>query len=196
MGKRGPQASGGYGDKTAVLSTRITGDLRQSLEDAAATSGRSLSSEIEHRLRRSFDDDRVIDQLGGQQLYAILRTVAATMSMAGTGWVSELDSPTDPPVDWLNDPYGYERAFWAVVTVLDAMRPPGDLSEDEVLSRLQARYGKGFANFVLDEIAEAPPVLATPQDQLSNTQRTIRRIASELSPARRDNLKDRNDGTR
>lgn len=194
MGKRGPQASGGYGDKTAVLSTRITSDLRQSLEDAAATSGRSLSSEIEHRLRRSFDDDRVIDQLGGQQLYAILRTVAAVMSMAGTGFMSELDRRSDPAAEWLNDPDGYDRAFWAVVTVLDAMRPPGALSEDEYWS--SQRYGKGFANLVLNEVAEAPPVLATPQDQLSNTQRTIRRIASELSPARRDNLKDRNDGTR
>ena len=68
MGKRGPKPKGEYGGKiarTAVLSTRLQPDTRARLSKAAKASGRSLSQELEHRLRGSFiEEDKVVDFYG------------------------------------------------------------------------------------------------------------------------------------
>ena len=68
MGKRGPHPKGEYGGKiarTAVLSTRLQPDTRARLSEAAKASGRSLSQELEHRLRGSFiEEDKVVDFYG------------------------------------------------------------------------------------------------------------------------------------
>ncbi len=56
MGKRGPLPRGEYGRKigrTAVLSTRLQPDTRALLVAAKEASGRSLSQELEHRLRQT-----------------------------------------------------------------------------------------------------------------------------------------------
>ena len=67
MGKRGPEPKGEYGrriGRTAVLSTRLQPDTRNRLSGAAKANRRSLSQELEHRLRRSFvEDDKVVDFL-------------------------------------------------------------------------------------------------------------------------------------
>lgn len=46
----------GPGGKTRTLSTRITPDLRLRIENGAKASGRSMASEIEHRLEMSYRD--------------------------------------------------------------------------------------------------------------------------------------------
>lgn len=70
MGKRGPAPRGEYGGKigrTAVLSTRLQPDTRVRLSVAAKSNGRSLSQELEHRLRGSFiEEDKVVDFYGSQ----------------------------------------------------------------------------------------------------------------------------------
>ena len=59
--KRAPGAGrkpqGEYKGKTATLTTRIEPDTRTALEKAAKETGRSLSQEIENRLRRSIASD-------------------------------------------------------------------------------------------------------------------------------------------
>ena len=55
MGKRGRVPKGEYAGKTEVMSFRITPDTKTALRRAAATSGRSLSQEAEHRLRRGLE---------------------------------------------------------------------------------------------------------------------------------------------
>jgi hypothetical protein len=52
--RRGPKPKGPYEDKRRTLTTRITETTRAKLEEAANSSGRSLSQEIEFRLGRSF----------------------------------------------------------------------------------------------------------------------------------------------
>lgn len=54
MGKRGTKAKGEYHDKSAVISTRITSELRKMLETSVKKSGLTISREIEHRLRWSY----------------------------------------------------------------------------------------------------------------------------------------------
>jgi hypothetical protein len=58
---RGARPKGEYAGKASWLSTRITGDLRAKLEGSAQKCGRSLSQEVEHRLRRSFEAGREYD---------------------------------------------------------------------------------------------------------------------------------------
>lgn len=45
------------------LNLRTTPAMRKKLEDAASANGRSLTSEIEHRLERSFDREAILDDL-------------------------------------------------------------------------------------------------------------------------------------
>lgn len=62
MGKRGSVAKGEYQDKSAVLSTRITADLRKMLESSVKKSGLTISREVEHRLRWSYlvENQRIV----------------------------------------------------------------------------------------------------------------------------------------
>lgn len=117
MGKRGPAPKGQYENKTSVLSTRITSELREALEASARQSGRSLSQEIEHRLRRSFKEDRkLVDRFGGRQMYAVFQTAAL---------VAELRLGHGNDV-WLRDPHFFDQTLKAIVAVLEQFRPPPD----------------------------------------------------------------------
>jgi TraY domain len=60
---RGRAPKGEYAGKTEVMSFRLTPDTKAALRRAAATSGRSLSQEAEHRLRRGLDDEEAISKL-------------------------------------------------------------------------------------------------------------------------------------
>lgn len=51
----GRKPRGAFRGKSAVLTTRITPGTRKALESAAASSGRSLSQEVETRLRQSLE---------------------------------------------------------------------------------------------------------------------------------------------
>jgi hypothetical protein len=195
MGKRGPKASGGYGDKTGVLSTRITAELRAALQQSAGEHGRTLSSEIEHRLRRSFDSDNLVENLGGQQLYAMLRTISAVMMMAGTKFVSSATEKRHQNVDWLSDPEAYDQAVKATIRVLEELRPApppkrkiprvpkGKGALAEVVHTLEHHRGEAMANLLLADIGEAEPTQPLPGGKLSPAQRLVRRIASDLGPA-------------
>ena len=177
MGKRGPQASGGYADKTAVLSTRITGGLRLALEEAAQESGRTLSSEIEHRLRRSFDNDNVVETLGGRQLYAILRAISATMMVVGTGWLSAASNKSRQHLLWLNDPAAFDEVVQGTNAVLQTLRPKSEPSGGVWKSGVTAdRVGLG----IMEQIAETEPTQPSPSEKLANNERLFRRIASDL----------------
>lgn len=83
MGVRGPQPKGEYGRKivrTAVLSTRLQPDTRARLSQAARANGRSVSQELEHRLRRTFiDDDKAIEWYGSDQTEAVVKLIGATI---------------------------------------------------------------------------------------------------------------------
>ncbi len=91
--KRGPgrPARGPYTDKRKTLTTRITADMRQALEDAAAKADRSLSQEIELRLEQSF---RVGDLFGGGQNLAEAADAWRWISTIRRGVQKAGDDPT------------------------------------------------------------------------------------------------------
>lgn len=113
MGKRGPAPKGEYADKTAVLSTRITRELRLNLEKSSRKSRRSLSSEIEYRLRRSYEEDESItDRFGSREAYALLRLIGLSAELSGGSGS-----------DWLHDGNRFDQALNAITGVLEQFRP-------------------------------------------------------------------------
>ena len=113
---KGPAPKGEYVGKSSVFSTRIRPDLKESLEKAAKKSGRSLSQEVEHRLRRSFvEDDKIADAFGDRRTFRIMRMMAdAVTLLREQPWATG---------HWLDDPRDFEVAVMTMVGLLDAVRP-------------------------------------------------------------------------
>lgn len=199
MGRRGPKPKGGYGEKTNVLSTRITAPTRRALERAAKKSGLSISSEVELRLRRSFiDDGNITDAFGGRRIYAMARLIGSTMSLVGEQAFGMRRGKVGNELDWLSDPYAYDQAVAATVRILETLRPEGDTAfpkrsfEDERINRVHAdamaNLGSGSAAYLLKEVAEADATLPLPNIKLTKTQKLVREAAADLGPIR-DNIR-------
>ncbi len=74
---------------------RVRDVLDENLVAAAATSGRSVSEEIEYRLAQSFDRDALIGLvLGGDENAAVLHAIATAMKMMShdSHWLSKVSS--------------------------------------------------------------------------------------------------------
>jgi hypothetical protein len=118
VGKRGPAPQGEYENKSQVLSTRIRADTRRALVSAAEKSGRSLSQEIEHRLRRTFiEDNRIEDAFGNRRNYLLMRMIALALEGAYN------PEPDSSPANWLDDPVSFDIATRCANKILEALRP-------------------------------------------------------------------------
>jgi hypothetical protein len=114
--RRGPAPKGDYADKAATISTRITQDLRDWLETAAKKSGRSLSQEIETRLRRTFrEEENLAKQFGSADAARVFTAIAQTLNM--------MRNSENPDADWLHDPYAFTLAADAINATLYLVRP-------------------------------------------------------------------------
>jgi hypothetical protein len=173
MGKRGPAPKGEFTGQSAVLSTRIRPDTRAALEAASAKSGRSLSQEIEYRLRNSFlDDKRIEETFGSRANYAVMRMIASVAdAMMNTKHRS---------AEWSSDPYLFDQVVKATVYVLDLLRPPGDVPTD-VIAALDyggSKQWKWRAAELLREIREVDPGL--PVTEKSKDRRLAVRLKQDL----------------
>ena len=101
---RGRAPKGEYAGKTEVMSFRLTPDTKAALRRAAATSGRSLSQEAEHRLRRGLDEEEAISKLWGD-----VKTSAMLMR--------------DTKVHWTADAKVFDSAIEAIAGTLKLFRP-------------------------------------------------------------------------
>lgn len=111
------------------LSVTIREKLRRQLEHAAEEEGRTLSQEVEYRIEQSFDRGELIfDAMTlayGHQLAGLVIAVARAMSSAGRLSGFKSGDSGFLGQDWLDDPFAYEQALTAAVTVLKELRPPG-----------------------------------------------------------------------
>jgi hypothetical protein len=132
MGKRGPQPKGEYGrqgDRTAVLSTRLQPDTRSRLVAASHASGRSLSQELEHRLRRSFiEDDKAVEFYGSGQTAAIVKLIGAVIQSTNT----TISPRSTKQYEWLKDQFVFDNVMMAIRHVLLWFRPGGDSGLQEI----------------------------------------------------------------
>lgn len=161
MGKRGPQPKGEYGGKigrTAVLSTRLQPDTRVRLSKAAKANGRSLSQELEHRLRGSFiEEDKVVDFYGSQANAAVVKLVGAVIQSTCTswlvksadGWVPDLKKD---PGEWLRDPKLFDQVLTAIIHTLMWFKPSGGRDE-------QFLFYHSTAEQIINEIRSSDPSL-------------------------------------
>ncbi len=174
MGKRGPQPRGQYGGKnerTAVFSSRLQPETRRQLEAAAKASGRSLTQELEHRLRRTFSEEDVDLQLyGTRQNAAIVNLIGATIQS-----VLRADS-SGRKHDWLKEQWLFDDVMTAIQHVLLWFRPGGDSGLREIkLGSATARADK-----LMNEIRSADPAL--PIREGSARQHTMARLKEKLGP--------------
>lgn len=195
MGKRGPQPKGDYENKSVVFSTRLRPDTKGALEEAARASGRSLSQEVERRLRRSFEEDEKIERLfGGRQTFAMLQTLATALKTMGVHAAFVRSRVLPEGEGWLSDPYAFDQAVRAANTILEAFRPPGDptppfqnlnAQDEDSTERVRfvyANLGAAFANGVLDEVAKADGDWPLPGSTPSHHYRDAPQIKGNLGP--------------
>jgi len=114
--RRGPAPKGDYAGKAKTINTRATPDLREALEQAAKKSGRSLSQEIETRLRRTFrEEDDLAKRFGSVAAARFFQATAQIMNL--------MRNPENPEADWLQDPYSFLLAAEVLHTSLYLVRP-------------------------------------------------------------------------
>ena len=152
---KGPAPKGEYSGKSSVFSTRIRPDLRQGLEKAAKQSGRSLSQEVEFRLRRSFvEDDRIADAFGDRQTYRLMRMMADAIHI--------FDEPAGSK-RWTDNPVTFHLAQEAVIAVLARVAPKDDLPNSVLSGELQSKAtkagGQAIASFLWRKVQLADPAL-------------------------------------
>jgi hypothetical protein len=139
--KRGRPAGPPEEVKRHALGIRTTKKLKNLLQRAADSSGRSVAQEIEFRLEQSFS----LESLLGRQ-EALLPAVAFELSgkhrAAATG---------HPAADWWNDQFSYEEAITATVETLWLQHPADGWSQrrhwlQRLLGRLVAPYRKTLSD--------------------------------------------------
>ena len=162
-----------------------------------------MSSEIERRLRRSFaKDERIDESLGGYQMYAVLRMIAAAMNSTGEVAFAIAARSDRSKISWLTDPYAYDQAVKATIKVLEALRPDADASlpRGPVLEQFDIpptrdfpsvtsdfaaelhRLGEQFASEIVSKVAQAEATVPPLNSRVPNEERLARTIASNLGP--------------
>jgi hypothetical protein len=155
--RRGPAPQGDYAGKAKTINTRVTPDLRGWLERAAKKSGRSLSQEIETRLRRTFrEEDDLAKQFGSADAARVFQTIAITLNM--------IRNPENPDADWLHDPYAFVLAADAIHQALYLVRPK-DATDPYLAYALEGTVNpRGVAREVWRDIANSDPALPLTND--------------------------------
>jgi hypothetical protein len=172
MGKRGPQPKGQYGgtkDRTAVFSTRLRPETRNRLVAAATASGRSLSQELEHRLRQTFsEDDAGVKLYGTERNAAVVNLIGATIQSVSTR------IPAAEKHDWLKEQWLFDDVMAAIRHVLLFFRPGGDSG----LREITVGSGTNRADQLFDEIRSSDS--GRPMSKGLARQHTMARLKEKL----------------
>lgn len=116
MAKRGRRPKGEYPEKKRVFASRIREDTWAKLRQAAAESGRSVSQEFEHRLRRGLDEDEKIESaFGDLRTYALMKLAAEA--------VNSLRRMEGGKAHWTADVDLFDKALEVVSETLKIFRP-------------------------------------------------------------------------
>jgi hypothetical protein len=116
MAKRGRRPKGEYPEKKRIFASRIREDTWAKLQEAAVRSGRSVSQEFEHRLRRGLDEDETIEEtFGDQRTYALMKLAAQA--------VNSTLNLTNPKTHWTADPELFTQALEVIVKTLSVLHP-------------------------------------------------------------------------
>jgi uncharacterized protein (DUF1778 family) len=169
--KRAPGAGrkpkGEFAGKSATITTRIRPDTRDALEEAAQVSGRSLSQEVEFRLRASLQKPSDAKQRNQALGYAISFMAEAIEKVTGRSW--------------LDDPFT-GRALWHAIDVFAYYFAPavtgGSVDVPPLVAQSSAKlpperaeqfctpngFGYMNAHFIINEIEQAARPPAPPNE--------------------------------
>ena len=179
MAKRGRPSKAPPPGEKASLGLKVTAEIKNRLEAAARFSGRTQSQEAEWRLERSFDRQDLLSEfleasygpqvagllllLGGalhdvasieRALPLIARGVSqeSVKDFSGAVWADR----------WLDHPRSYDAACKAILTILEALRPPGPTEpDDETANALKTlgweNIGARVAADFLEELKRRKP---------------------------------------
>lgn len=187
MAKRGRRPGGEYPEKKRVFASRIREDTWKMLERAAARSGRSISQEFEHQIRRGLDEDKWIEEIFGD------RRTFGLMKMAAMAAVnSAFLNPKDSKAHWTSNVETFDRALNAIVNALRFFRPHKKIfRRHKKIFRPHKHHELVAADLVtvppeisaptlkvVREIQAADPV--RPLDKMSKRQRAMLRLKDEL----------------
>jgi hypothetical protein len=151
---KGPTPRGEYAGKSSVFSTRIRPDLRKKLEQGAKQSGRSLSQEVEHRLRRSFvEDEKISDTFGDRRTFLIMKMIAMGINLPRMR--------EEANVSWLDDPYYFDLSIGTALSILEAIRPKGEITapENDIVRLVAYARAEGTAQNLWGNVLRADPAL-------------------------------------
>ena len=109
------------------MGVRLTRELRARLEAEARAEGRSLTQEIELRLRESFELEKHINDIFGgkhtQQFLQVMAQLIRLIEISAGGTQREPDGRVR--IRWLDDPFTYDLVQSMFETVLRHLRPRG-----------------------------------------------------------------------
>ncbi len=116
MATRGRRPKGEYPEKKRVFASRVREDTWEKLQQAAAKSGRSVSQEFEHQLRRGLDEaETVKNTWGDEKTYALLKLAAQA--------VVSLCRVRDAKTHWTADAELFDASLETIVRILTGFRP-------------------------------------------------------------------------
>jgi hypothetical protein len=152
--KRAPGAGrpprGEFRGKSATITTRIKPETRLALEDAARAHRRSLSQEIERRLRESLSSSER-SSLSGERQPPHIRAIGELAKIA----TERIEVVTDK--DWLRDAFTAEAVRHTIDQVLSHFAPPRQASHTvpDQIERLSAAMPSDLADAYRRPIALA-----------------------------------------
>ena len=153
--RRAPRGS----DKTAVMHFRVQPLTLKAVKDAAKTSGRTVSAECEAQLQRA------LFGMGGG-LWPILQVVSDNLNK-----LTELKGRA-----WADDPILFDRAFNAIVAMLEMCRPPGSIHRGATDNELQADRNVMYNSLIrIYEVNTSAPLA-----RLSPEQRHLVKLKEQL----------------
>jgi hypothetical protein len=158
MGKRGPQPKPPAERKSESINIRFAPGLRAQLDAARQVDGRSLSQEIETRLRLSLEaPEKEKEKFGGPTNNWLLRIIANQIKT-----VERFAGDKR----WWEDVYTFNQVQLLVDTFLEFFRPDGEEIVPDSLARWEESLGRHMA---IREMANIQAAALDPNPPLGQT---------------------------
>jgi len=165
--RRGRRPKGEYPEKKRVFASRIREDTWETLQWAAAKSGRSFSQEFEFRLRGALDgDERIETTFGDLKTYGLMKLAAQA--------IKSMCDLKNLKVHWTADATAFDDALEVMTRTLRAFRP---ITAPDLVTG-SPQLGSPVLLGTVREIQAADP--ARPLSKISKRERALLRLQSEL----------------
>jgi TraY domain len=166
-GRRGPKPRGPFIDQRITLTSRVTEGMRRRLEEASATSGRSLAQEIELRLEKSFGDEQrlkeALELAFGPQIAGFALATAFVARQAADASLMVSGTPLTVNGPWLSNAFAFSQVAAAVHDLIKGIEPDGEPVEPALLQTMPSEVREVMKNAGRAAAAAVCRAIAYPQ---------------------------------